>query len=137
MSNAKTVGVALLLMLGLNGLMNIPAYAENSKQKTAVSDESKLLKKQTRTSKPITSKKDLRARFDLSKKRAATISIGKKGKANVRRFVSNDNHETGYECSPNGCSCHGDLDCNLMFTQVCSDPSTGGSCTGNVCTCTP
>jgi hypothetical protein len=24
-----------------------------------------------------------------------------------------------------------------MFTTICADPATNGSCTGQICTCTP
>lgn len=39
------------------------------------------------------------------------------------------------------CICVGDDDCNDMFSTICSDTSTGGSCTEadgeTVCACTP
>jgi hypothetical protein len=40
------------------------------------------------------------------------------------------------------CFCHGDLECNDMFSGMCRDPKTGGSCTtdskgGVTCDCFP
>ena len=49
---------------------------------------------------------------------------------------------SGYMCAPGYCICHGDDDCNDLFSTVCRDPSTGGRCYDlgggkTVCTCIP
>ena len=46
----------------------------------------------------------------------------------------------GFWCSDGACICAGNSDCNHMFSTVCRDPATGGSCfhTGSmpICVCT-
>ena len=124
----------IILIIGLCLLLQMPAYAEGTQYKAS---SSKSVKKQVSKSVLVKNKKVLQKRLRISKARANAIIVGERGKANVQRFIANDFGETKYECSPNGCTCHGDNDCNLMFTQACANTSSNGSCTGDVCTCTP
>jgi hypothetical protein len=95
-------------------------------------------------SNPVEDSARLSERLNISDGRAQFIIVGERGRENVRAYIQLIDDFTlpepgrfEYNCTTHGCSCHGDDDCNLMFTQVCADPSTNGSCTGEVCTCTP
>ncbi len=126
----------LLCLLGLVCVLQPPAQGEQARAQLT----SKSLRDYARKSEPVKSKKVLQSRFGISAKRAQTIFVGKKGKAKVGKrlgLIAGDSGVSEYTCTPHGCSCHGDDDCNLMFTQVCADPDTNGSCTGDVCVCTP
>jgi hypothetical protein len=133
MSHLTKLEFGLVFLLGLMCILQVPAYAEEGQRHFA----SKSLIEYARKSKPVKNKEVLQSRLRIPARRAQTIFVGSRGKERVNRFLANDSGETGYKCTSHGCSCHGDGDCNLMFTQVCADPATNGACTGNVCTCTP
>lgn len=103
---------------------------------SSAQDENRLAA--ARISRHIANTKKLQERFGLTRERAAAIIIGQAGKANVIDvFVTSDPGDTRYICILTVCACFGDDDCNFMFTTVCADPDTNGSCTGDICTCTP
>jgi hypothetical protein len=77
-------------------------------------------------------------KLKLPRARAEAIIVGAAGKENVIKDLAAVRlGDSEFNCTSHGCSCHGIDDCNLMFTTVCSAPSTNGSCTGEVCVCTP
>lgn len=95
--------------------------------------------KRVRERAPIGNHQELQSRLRLPAERLGVITIGETGKTKVSLFLLDNSGGTGYECKAAGCACFGDEDCNRMFTQVCADPATDGSCSGEppVCTCHP
>lgn len=104
-----------------------------------VSNKSDSKLQHARESAPIDNHQVLGAVLKIPNNKLSSIIVGDKAKANVTDFLSGNSGGSAYECKAAGCSCFGDEDCNRMFTQVCSDPATNGSCTGEppVCTCQP
>lgn len=125
--------ISIVFLLGLICLLQLPAYGAEAKSQFV----SKSFIEYASDSNPIKNKKALQSRLGISKERAQAIIVGKKGKKRVNKFLANDVGRAEFKCTSHGCSCHGDDDCNLMFTTVCSDTASNGSCTGDVCTCTP
>lgn len=148
-----SLALAAALLLSLAGAF--PAEAQSTKarlralqkgqeqirrdiERACKADDGDILAR-VRQSPTISSRQTLQTTLKISSNRAEAIFIGDKGKKNVIGFLAANGGggRLGYTCDSHGCSCHGDDDCNLMFTQVCKNPSTNGSCTGEVCTCTP
>lgn len=78
----------------------------------------------------------------LPQDRASLVSTGAQAKTNVQSLIQSGafvgaTKVNEFWCSDGECICFGDDDCNDMFSTVCSDPGTGGSCIGNtpVCVC--
>jgi len=91
-----------------------------------------------RISQFIASPMELEERLGISRYRADAIFIGPEGKENVIDFfATSDPGGTRIICIGAKCACYGDEDCNKMFTTICADPATNGSCVGQICTCTP
>jgi hypothetical protein len=94
------------------------------------------VQKAWQSSVPIKDMADLESRLKLSKRRLQSINIG--GPINT---IGTSSSRMGFFCSGAKCICIGDSDCNDLFSGVCNDPRTGGSCrvTGRVvvCTCNP
>ena len=74
------------------------------------------------------------ARLHLPRERVAAISTGRLDGRLVARTAGN-----GFICGATSCVCFGDDDCNNMYSTVCRNPSTGGSCNTTtpftICTC--
>lgn len=133
MSSLNKRVYGLVLLLSLVCMSELPTYAQESQRQF----DSKVLLRKARESEPVKNQEVLQSRLRIPATRAQFIHVGTKGKEGVNSFLAKDSGGTGYQCTRHGCSCHGDDDCNLMFTQACRDPKTNGSCTGQVCTCTP
>lgn len=91
-------------------------------------------------SKAIENHDSLVRTLKIPKVRASSINIGQPGLDAIRRSFSGP-FTNSYMCRVASCSCTGDTECNKMFSGVCRDPRSGGSCTGSgsstVCTCNP
>lgn len=131
------INYILTWVISLMCIFHVSAYAENSDQQKINTPTSKLSLNKTDELNIVKNKEDLQKRLNIPKKRVEEIIIGTKGVSNINKFIANSAGEVGYTCTSHGCSCHGDDDCNLMFTQVCADPNINASCTGDVCACTP
>lgn len=137
----QAITIALLLIAGLAVTIEAQtrgrlAYETDSEGLTV--DTRKALMRVRETA-SITERQELQARLRISRERANAITTGARGKQRVLDFLAPSGGDTAYICTSGGCACFGDFDCNLMFTQVCADPSTDGSCSGEppVCVCHP
>lgn len=88
-------------------------------------------------SEPIKDRKELQSHLNLPESRLEAIVVGEAGKTKLIEQLETASGQLSYVCMPSGCVCHGDDDCNRMFTDVCRDPSTNGNCSGDppVCFC--
>ncbi|HYE29082.1 MAG TPA: hypothetical protein VEA61_12740 [Allosphingosinicella sp.] len=88
----------------------------------------------SRGARPVTDRAALAARLKLDPKRFAAIKTG--GPISGQMTAS---FNPGSDCKFGHCTCYGDSDCNEMFTGICRNPSTDGSCEEHsgetVCTC--
>jgi hypothetical protein len=92
-----------------------------------------------RKSQPIEDREELQTTLGVSAERLAAIVTGPDGRDQVIDDLASEPEATQFICVSFGCACFGDADCNLMFTTVCADPGTNGSCSGEppVCVCHP
>jgi hypothetical protein len=140
----QAMTLALLLMAAMSSALEAQTQRRVA-AKTAPNDHEGLTVntrkalKRVRETAALTERQKLRTRLRISPERAKVITTGARGRQKVLDFLAPGVGDTGYICTSAGCACFGDVDCNLMFTQVCSDPSTDGSCSGEppVCTCHP
>lgn len=148
LSNQKfaIIFIVLAALLGCFLAFSTPSVASGQSPATLSmsrndvdTDQAKLsatVKRAWKSSTPVRDIAELESRLKLPKQRLKSIGItgplGEIGSAASRM---------GYWCSGDSCICIGDSDCNDLFSGVCRNPSTGGSCrvTGRVvvCTCNP
>jgi hypothetical protein len=79
----------------------------------------------------------LATRLGITPMRAQAITIGPQALGNIQQGIP---ASLDFHCGGGVCVCSGDRDCNDMFSTICRDPGTDGSCTDLgggrvVCTC--
>lgn len=84
----------------------------------------------------IRSHDELAGKLAIPRERVQAITVGPSAQTQLAGGLKGVT--LAYICSETSCTCSGDLDCNDMFTTVCSDPKTDGVCietTGGQVTC--
>ncbi|MGZ8286822.1 MAG: hypothetical protein ACXW27_13360 [Allosphingosinicella sp.] len=102
------------------GLAKLTAEAEYRQARAKLAQASERL---LRESSPVTDRQSLARRLKIDPARVQAFTDPTGGSRSVFQ-------QTVPICTPDGfCECEGDLECNGLFSSVCRDPSTGGSCT--------
>jgi len=95
------------------------------------------LRRSVETSSPIENRDELAKMLSIPATRVEAITIGADAKSRLLGQLTGAT--LGYICTEAACTCSGDADCNDMYSTVCNDPGTDGSCvetSGGRVTCT-
>lgn len=139
MVHSPRVGVTPFLVFTMAFLMGSCGGNQTPSQPEVESQLLESLRQAVEASRPIENTDALLKTLRLPPDRAAAITVGPEARQAIAERLRPQRLD--FICIGGACVCAGDPDCNDMFSGVCRDPGTNGSCTdfnGTViCYCTP